>query len=160
MKKFLMLSLVILLFLLDIILKKAVVTFSSQIVSGNMSVHLPILPFVNFDLAYVENTGMAWGMFSSFQSVILLIRMVLIGIIGFGILKNKSIQSQIVPYALIFFGAVGNVIDTFVYGHVIDMLHFTFWGKSYGIFNIADAMIFLGALLIIFSRKRAYAIKE
>jgi lipoprotein signal peptidase len=160
MKKSLILGLVFVFFLFDIALKKVVVTFSAAILSGNLSVHLPILPFVCFDLAYVENTGMAWGLFSSFQFLILLLRMVLIAIIGFGMMKSKSIQSQIVPYALIFFGAVGNVIDTFVYGHVIDMLHFTFWGNSYGIFNIADAMIFLGAIFIIFSRNRPYAVKE
>ena len=160
MKKSVMLWLVFGFFLLDMLLKKVVFTLSSAILLGNVSVHFNILPFVCFDLAYVENTGMAWGMFSSFQFLILAIRMLLIAVIGFGMMKSKSIQSQIVPYALIFFGAVGNVIDTFVYGHVIDMLHFTFWGNSYGIFNIADAMIFLGAIFIIFSRKRPYAIKE
>jgi signal peptidase II len=47
---------------------------------------------------------------------------------------------------LIMTGAFGNVFDCYYYGHVIDMFHFLFWGNSYGVFNFADLLIFLGAL--------------
>ena len=54
-------------------------------------------------------------------------------------------------------GAIGNVLDSYIYGHVIDMFHFVFWGRSYGIFNFADAMIFLGGfglLIATYEKKR------
>jgi len=48
------------------------------------------------------------------------------------------------PFALILTGAVGNVLDYFVYGHVIDMLHFVLWTYDFPVFNIADSLITLG----------------
>ena len=45
---------------------------------------------------------------------------------------------------LILAGAISNVIDTFVYGHVVDMIHFTFWGYDYAVFNLADSAVCLG----------------
>jgi Lipoprotein signal peptidase len=47
---------------------------------------------------------------------------------------------------LIVTGAIGNAFDYWRYGHVIDFLHFTFWGSSFPVFNLADAYITLGAI--------------
>src|SRR5690606_6743337 len=51
--------------------------------------------------------------------------------------------------ALIFGGAVGNLIDRAVYGHVIDyiLFHTPVW--SFAVFNLADTFITLGAGLVI-----------
>ncbi len=50
---------------------------------------------------------------------------------------------------LIATGALGNVIDYFIYGHVVDMFYFIFWGHSYPVFNIADSAIFMGIVLLL-----------
>ncbi len=57
-------------------------------------------------------------------------------------------------------GALGNVIDRFVHGAVVDFLYFhiTLEGKTYGwpAFNAADSAIFLGVvLMLIFQLKSA-----
>ncbi len=57
--------------------------------------------------------------------------------------------------ALIMGGAIGNVIDRLMYGHVIDFLDFHH--ASFGhfpAFNIADSAICLGAALFIFDELR------
>jgi signal peptidase II len=57
--------------------------------------------------------------------------------------------------ALIMGGAIGNVIDRLVYGHVIDFLDFHL--ASFGhfpAFNVADSAITLGAILFIYDELR------
>ena len=45
---------------------------------------------------------------------------------------------------------IGNVLDFFLYRHVIDIIHFVFWGYDYPVFNVADSLIFIGTFLILF----------
>jgi signal peptidase II len=57
--------------------------------------------------------------------------------------------------ALIMGGALGNVIDRLVYGHVIDFLDFHWEGIGhFAAFNIADSAITIGAFLFIFDELR------
>jgi signal peptidase II len=51
--------------------------------------------------------------------------------------------------ALILGGAVGNVIDRLLHGHVIDFLDFHWRGWHWPAFNIADSAIVCGAALLI-----------
>ncbi|MBC7860904.1 MAG: lipoprotein signal peptidase [Burkholderiaceae bacterium] len=57
--------------------------------------------------------------------------------------------------ALILGGAIGNVIDRIVYGHVVDFLdfHWKNWGH-FPAFNVADAAISIGAALFIIDELR------
>jgi len=48
---------------------------------------------------------------------------------------------------IIIFGASSNIIDRFQYGYVIDYLDL----KYYTIFNLADAMVTLGAIFLLFA---------
>lgn len=107
---------------------------------------------IDLSINYVENKGAAWGVLSSYQQYLMYARMIII----LCLLSYVSICKM--PYvrrfslAFITTGAIGNVIDYFIYGHVVDMFHFRFFGYSYPVFNIADSMIFLGVvILFIFS---------
>ena len=51
--------------------------------------------------------------------------------------------------ALILGGAVGNVIDRALYGHVIDFLDFHVAGWHWPAFNVADSGINVGAVLLV-----------
>jgi signal peptidase II len=57
--------------------------------------------------------------------------------------------------ALIMGGAIGNLVDRLMYGHVIDFLdfHLAGWGH-FPAFNIADSAITIGAILFIFDELR------
>jgi signal peptidase II len=51
--------------------------------------------------------------------------------------------------SLLLGGAVGNVIDRVVYGHVIDFLDFFYGTWHFPAFNVADSAISVGAALLI-----------
>ncbi len=52
-------------------------------------------------------------------------------------------------YALIIAGALGNLIDRFLYGHVIDYILFHTETWSFAVFNLADSFITIGAGCVI-----------
>jgi signal peptidase II len=51
--------------------------------------------------------------------------------------------------ALILGGALGNVIDRVLHGHVVDFLQFHWGGAYFPSFNVADSAITIGAILLI-----------
>ena len=50
------------------------------------------------------------------------------------------------PYSLIVGGALGNVIDRLVHGHVVDFIQWYWRGHYWPSFNIADSAIVCGAV--------------
>jgi signal peptidase II len=56
--------------------------------------------------------------------------------------------------ALILGGAIGNVIDRILYGHVIDFLDFHVRGWHWPAFNVADSAICVGAVLFVLDELR------
>jgi signal peptidase II len=56
--------------------------------------------------------------------------------------------------SLIMGGAIGNVIDRLLYGHVIDFLDFHVGGWHWPAFNLADSAITIGAALLVFDELR------
>jgi signal peptidase II len=105
---------------------------------------------IDFSINHVINRGAAWGILSSLQEPLLYFRILVIGGLLTHLLFFNRIQARVIPFILILAGAIGNVVDFFVYGHVIDMFYFVFWGYSYPLFNIADSAIFSGIALLLF----------
>jgi signal peptidase II len=99
---------------------------------------------IEFSIIHATNKGAAWGMLSSFQDYLLIFRFLLItGLIVYVLFFNRN-RNWVIPMTLIIAGALGNVVDYFAYGHVVDMLHFVLWGYDFPVFNLADVSIFLG----------------
>ena len=71
-------------------------------------------------------------------------------------LLNKHAGKRLFAWgiALILGGAVGNLIDRFAYGHVIDFLDFHVGRWHWPAFNIADVAICLGVGLFILDELR------
>lgn len=71
------------------------------------------------------------------------------------LLKRHSEQKLFCfALALILGGALGNVIDRLVYGHVVDFLDFHLHGYHWPAFNVADCGICIGAVLLIVDELR------
>ena len=101
---------------------------------------------IDLSINHVVNRGGPWGVISSHHNFLLGLRMIAIFCIGIHLLYFNTISFRQIPLTMIISGAVGNVIDSFFYGHVVDMIHFVFWGYSFPVFNVADSCIFLGVI--------------
>lgn len=107
---------------------------------------------IDFSLEYVMNTGAAWGFFSSMQLGLLWGRCAIILALLAYLFFSEFSFSRSLALVSILSGAIGNVLDFFIYGHVVDMFYFRFWGYSFPVFNIADASIFCGVVLLFFAQ--------
>lgn len=108
---------------------------------------------IDASLTYVTNKGSAWGLFASYPVLLLCLRLALIVFLSFLFVRHRARR---VPLIFVIAGALSNVVDMVMRGHVIDMLSLDFWGYRYPVFNIADCAICvgIGALLIVTARSR------
>ncbi|WP_330999098.1 signal peptidase II [Oryzicola mucosus] len=121
------------------------------LVEARLVMHEPVdlLPFLALFRTY--NTGIAFSLFSSFgDTTLVVLSLAVVAFISY--LASKTTSEQLVArigFALIVGGAIGNVIDRTVHGHVIDyiLFHTPVW--SFAVFNLADAFISVGAALVV-----------
>jgi signal peptidase II len=144
-------------FVLDFITKLIAATaFPLPDVIGGADTSSPFVVFENFfgielSFTHTVNSGAAWGIFADFPKVLVMLRLILIIVLIYYLIIVNKRKSWRIPLVLIISGAIGNVIDNFLYGYVIDMIHFRFWGYDYPVFNIADSSIFIGSIWIMSS---------
>jgi len=103
------------------------------------------------DFTFVENRGVAFGLFSEQRwPILILTTAITIGLIWYylNLPKAKAYHWVRVALVLIFSGAVGNIIDRFVRGYVVDFFEFTFF--SWPVFNVADIYVVVGVVLMAF----------
>lgn len=117
---------------------------------------LPFVVFSNFlgihlQITHAVNSGAAWGVLAEFPGMLVLVRIILIAGLIVYLLSNTRRPQWNAPLCLIISGALGNVIDYFHYGYVVDMIQFRFWGYEYPVFNVADSAIFIGSFWILLS---------
>lgn len=97
----------------------------------------------------MTNRGAAWGLFGDHQELLLIFRaIVILFLIGYLLFRSPPLKVKIGLF-LVVAGGIGNILDYFIYGHVIDMFHFVLWGYDFPIFNVADISIFLGVVWLI-----------
>ncbi|MGH2612368.1 MAG: signal peptidase II, partial [Rhabdochlamydiaceae bacterium] len=104
---------------------------------------------IDFCIHHVTNKGIAWGLGGGWQDLILFIRSAIIAGLVIYMKRFPKAYPQRYALALIIAGGIGNILDYFIYGHVIDMFHFILWGYSYPVFNIADTSIFFGIVALL-----------
>ena len=106
-----------------------------------------VLPGV-FRFSYVENRGAAFGIFQG-KSLILGIFSVIVGLLiaylYFKVTPEPKNWLLELSLLLIFAGAAGNQIDRLRQGFVVDM--FEFYWFTFPVFNFADTLITIGAIL-------------
>ncbi len=106
---------------------------------------------IEFSIVYHTNKGAAWGFFADYQEQLLWLRIGLIAALCIYLFLLNHHKQWEIPLILVLAGATGNVIDFFLYGHVVDMFHFVFWGYDYPVFNVADASICMGIAWLFIS---------
>jgi signal peptidase II len=115
-----------------------------------------------FNFTYVRNPGAAFGFMAHASLVVrqILFLWVPVGACVWLItLIWKTRNNNFIgclAYSLIFAGAVGNLMDRFSMGYVVDFLDF-YWGRShFPAFNVADSAISVGAFFMIIDMIKDY----
>ena len=103
-----------------------------------------------FRLVNWGNTGAAWGMFR--DSNILLAVISVLTVVALYLFRHSfqvHLLGNQIALGLIAGGIVGNVIDRFWHGYVVDFLDFYVGSHHWPAFNIADSAICCGVVLYI-----------
>jgi signal peptidase II len=110
-----------------------------------------LAPF--FNLVLVFNKGAAFSFLATAQGwqtfFFASIAVVASIVIGFLIVRNAGKSLFCSGLALILGGALGNLYDRLVYGHVVDFLDLHAAGWHWPAFNVADSAITVGAAILI-----------
>ncbi|MCW5646435.1 MAG: signal peptidase II [Sphingopyxis sp.] len=106
-----------------------------------------------FDLRWAKNCGISLSMFASCTDTtrwtLVAVTGVVAAAVGFWMTREQA-KGDVIALAMILGGALGNIVDRVRYGYVVDYadLHIGDF-RPFMIFNVADACITLGVLLLV-----------
>lgn len=114
-----------------------------------------ITPF--FDLVLAWNTGISYGWFQNDSptgaAILLAIKAVAVVLLAIWMARSHTRMATI-GLGLIIGGAIGNAIDRFAYGAVVDfaLFHVQIGGKTFSwyVFNLADVAIVAGVIALLY----------
>ena len=114
-----------------------------------------VTPFLDLVLAW--NVGISFGWFQSespaAQIILMTIKAVAVIVLGIWMARSRTLLAT-VALGLIIGGAIGNAIDRFAYGAVVDfaLFHVQIGGKPFNwyVFNLADVAIVAGVAALLY----------
>jgi signal peptidase II len=133
------------------IVDQAVKWFVTNVLDLKRRVTIEVLPF--FDLKWVENEGVSMGLLTAESQTA---RWMLVGLtaaiaifVAFWLWREKR-RDDSLALAFVLGGALGNILDRIRFGYVVDYadLHFG-TVQPFLVFNVADAAITIGVLLLL-----------
>ncbi|MGB7655838.1 MAG: signal peptidase II [Novosphingobium sp.] len=105
-----------------------------------------------FNLTRTSNYGVSMGLLRADSDLMRWVLVALTGgiamVVGAWLLRERKL-GDIVPLAMILGGALGNIVDRMRFGHVVDFADFHIGERHFYIFNLADALISLGVVIIL-----------
>lgn len=128
---------------------------SKAIIANSLALYTswhPPLPFLKaiFSFTYTTNTGAAFGLFPDLSLFFTFIAFVVIGVILF---YHRHLPDGLgwvrLALGLQLGGALGNLADRLIRGHVVDFIDLNFWPlQNWPVFNLADSAIVVGVGLL------------
>ena len=114
-----------------------------------------VTPFFDLELAW--NIGISFGWFQSdsqlTQVALMIIKAVAVIVLAVWMARSRTLMAT-VALGLIIGGAIGNAIDRFAYGAVVDfaLFHVQIGGKPFNwyVFNLADVAIVAGVAALLY----------
>lgn len=110
---------------------------------------VPVMPFLSWFRTWNEGIAFSFLTFLNDWVLVGITVAIIIFVLWLWRQTPKSRWLSQIGFALVFGGAIGNLVDRVFLGHVIDfiMVHTQTW--SFAIFNLADSFISIGAACII-----------
>ncbi|MGH6780363.1 MAG: signal peptidase II [Bradyrhizobium sp.] len=110
-----------------------------------------------FDLVLAWNTGISFGWFQSHSEVaqiaLMIVKIIAVIALAIWMVRSRTLLPT-VSLGLIIGGAIGNTIDRFVHGAVVDfaLFHLRIGGNdlSWYVFNLADVAIVAGVIALLY----------
>jgi signal peptidase II len=136
--------------------------WTKALVLARIDLHetIPIIPNF-FQLVHVRNTGAAFGIGANASSRLVPLLLNFGAIAVFFVVVVYALRSAVTDRVLqtglhlILGGAIGNLLDRFRFGYVVDFLDVYVGSKHWPAFNVADSAICIGiALLFLDMRKK------
>ena len=108
---------------------------------------------------YIQNTGAAFSFLSGGGGVIkaflLAVSLFVSAMLMVWIHKTQAIRRQrLFGQFILLSGALGNLLDRAQYGYVIDFIDVHYENYYWPVFNVADSLIFIGVILLLFERRK------
>lgn len=103
------------------------------------------------ELNYLENKGAAFGMLQNQKAFFIFVAVVILGVIGYVLLKTpdgKKYRILHLLLSLIAAGAIGNMIDRIRLDYVVDFIYFVL--INFPIFNVADIYVTVSTAVLVF----------
>jgi len=120
---------------------------TKSIIVKNLSVNqsIPVIKGI-FHLSLVYNRGAAFGILKGQAIFLIFTAVIAVSLIIITLKKSSGAKfsAEKISLSIILAGALGNLIDRFVFGYVIDFLDFRIWP----VFNVADSAITIGAIML------------
>ncbi len=122
-------------------------------IDRTMDLHtsIPVVPNF-FSITYIRNKGAAFGFLadSSFRLPFFILISVVAVIVIIGVFRKLRPDQNFtaITLAMIFAGALGNLIDRVRLGEVIDFLDAHWYRHHWPAFNVADSAICVGVFLL------------
>ena len=133
----------------------AIDQYSKRLITATFELfeRLPVVPY--FDLVRLHNTGAAFSFLanaSGWQNWFFTGVAVAVSALIFWWFYRQPADRIVVPLglALVLGGAIGNLIDRLQQGYVVDFFLFHYQRWSFPAFNVADAAITVGVILLLF----------
>jgi len=113
-----------------------------------------LLPFLNFTMVWNKgiSMGIPLGDFLGRWGISILTVGIVVWLLAW--LRKTDRKIEAISLSLIIGGAIGNLIDRFIHGAVVDFVHLHAGGYSFYVFNVADSAITIGAILLLFDGLR------
>ena len=111
---------------------------------------IDILPF--FRLTFVGNIGVSMGLLEANSDLArwgLVGATALIAVTVAVWIARETQRPDVLALGLVLGGALGNIVDRVRFGYVVDFLHFFWRDHNFWVFNVADAAISVGVLLLL-----------
>jgi signal peptidase II len=129
---------------------------TKQIVRQMVPLHeaINLIPGL-LDLTHVQNTGAAFGLLNAAEFpykpaiMIAIAAIALVAIAAYGAQLGFHERMARLGLSLILGGAFGNLIDRAFIGHVVDFVDVYWRNSHFWAFNVADAAITIGAILVL-----------
>ena len=106
---------------------------------------IPLARFVS--LSFTQNTGTIFGLFQRTNLVFIILSAIILLLLLLLYRSHPHLQSG---FNFIIAGAIGNLADRIRLGYVVDFIDVYGWP----VFNVADALIVLGILMVLFMALR------